>query len=78
MWNPDEAQSADDARHVFADDAETAATMWGEQDDNDSAEYNIAKGHPAIVYVQRFPTGPVEKYKVEGYYDPVYLAELVQ
>lgn len=78
VWNPDEAQTDVDARHIYAEDAETAVELWAENDDNDSAEYNIAKGKPAIVYVQRFPTGPVEKYKVSGEYEPRYMAEPVQ
>lgn len=78
VWNPDQAETIDDARRVFADDAADAVEMWAEEDDNDSAEYNIAKGQPATVFVQRIPDGPIEKYKVIGEYEPRYTAVPIQ
>jgi hypothetical protein len=84
VWNPDEGQTLEeDARTIFANDAEDAVEKWAEDDDNDSAEYSIAKGTPAVVCVQRYnakdePEGPVERYRVEGYYDPCYIVEAIQ
>jgi len=84
VWNPDQGETLEsDAHVIYANDATTAAEMWAKADDNDSAEYNIVKGTPAVINIQRFntddePEGAVEKYRVEGYYDPVYLAEPTQ
>ena len=60
---------------VYAQEAETAAEAWAEHDDNDSAEYDIAKGQPALVCTAREPDGTVEKFRVHGEYQPVYWAE---
>ncbi len=78
VWNPDQEEE-EDARVIFADDPESAAEEWGEQDDNDSAEYDIAKGKPAIVSVRRYPPedNPTLQFKVQGEYEPRYWAEAV-
>ena len=83
VWDPDQGETLEDADIVYAEDADTAVEMWAEQDDQDSAEYSIAKGTAAVVCVQRYsidnkPESVVERYRVEGYYNPVYLAELVR
>ena len=84
VWKPDQGESlADDAKTIYAVDSEAAAETWAENDDNDSAEYSIARGTPVVVSVQRFnakdePEGAVERYRVEGYYDPCYIVEAIQ
>ena len=78
VWNEDQGETWEEAELVYADDAEEAAAAWGEQDDNNSAEYDIAKGTPAVVCVQRHRDGPVERYRVHGEYEPRYWAEPVK
>jgi hypothetical protein len=82
VWNPDQAETVEDARTIYARDAEDAAVDWGERDDNDSAEYDIAKGTSAVVCVQRLgqngPEGDIEKYRVSGEYNPDYWADRVE
>jgi hypothetical protein len=77
IWNPDEGQTRDDARPIYARDALAAVEKWAEQDDNDSAEYRIAQGHSATVIVQA-PDGAQSRYKATGEYNPDYYAEQVE
>lgn len=77
VWDEDQGQTREDARLVYTTTPDSAAEAWAEHDDNDSAEYSIAKGTPTVVCVAREPDGPVEKFKVHGEYQPVYWAEPV-
>ena len=78
VWDPDQG-TIEDARTIYAYNAEWAVTAWAEQDDNDSAEYSIAQGCPTTVHVKlRDVEGKVDKYKVTGEYEPTYSAELVE
>lgn len=81
VWNP-ETEYEEDAVEVYAHRADTAVESWAEQDDLNSAEYDIAKGHPVTVCIQRAGKddtwGTIEKYKVTGEFEPTYDAELVE
>ena len=77
VWNPDQSETVEDAKPIYAMDALSAAEDWAEQDDN-SADYCIAKGQPATVCVQRVPDGPVEKFRVSGECQAVYMAEPIE
>jgi hypothetical protein len=77
VWDPDQS-TIEDARTIYAHDADWAVTDWAEQDDNDSAEYSIAKGTATIVHVQlKDGSGDVHKYRVTGEYEPNYHAEYI-
>jgi hypothetical protein len=85
VWNPDQGETREDARPIYARDAEAAVEKWAEQDDNGSAEYSIAKGHAAVVHVlihRPEDFGPIparaEKFKVYGQYEPIYWAEKIE
>ena len=78
VWNP-EVEEEEDARVIFAEDPMDAVEAWAEHDDNDSAEYDIAKGKPAVVSIRREPTdGAVFQFKVFGEYRPHYWSEPVE
>jgi hypothetical protein len=78
VWNPETG----DAVEIYAYQAETAVEDWAEQDDSNSAEYDIAKGEAATVCVQRAEKdgswGATVKYRVTGEFEPSYDATLVE
>ncbi len=78
VWDPDQGNTVEDARTIYALNAEWAAEKWAEEDDSDSAEYSIAQGTSTVVCVQPKEGGPIEKFKVTGEYEPTYSAELVE
>lgn len=75
IWEDGQTREDVDPRPVYANDGEDAVERWAEREDNDSAEYDIAKNpqRPLTVCVQR-EGGPIVKYTVQGEYQPVYYA----
>ena len=76
-WCEDYGQDEDDARKVNAYDAESAARVWAEWHDQNSAEYAIASGSGTVVTVKETASGMVEKYSVSGAAVPSYYARKV-
>ncbi len=76
VWNADEGETLDDAKTIYAIGADEAVEEWAEDNDHNSAEYGIARGTPALVWVQT-EDGHRRQYKVSGEYEPVYWAEPV-
>lgn len=74
VWRPENRETEEDAREVFAADEEEAAEDWAEHDDADSVEYAIVKGDDATVLVRKKDGGPVRKFVVTGEAVPHYSA----
>jgi len=73
VWNVDESE--EDGHTFYARDAEYAVEKWAEYDDTNSAEYHIAQGGKAAVFVKQIDTDePPKKFSVTGEYEPVYYA----
>lgn len=74
VWCPGNDEGEGEARTIYEYDAESAAAAWAEDDDQDSAEYSIARGTPAVVHVRDPRTGELTRWSVVGEYDPTYHA----
>jgi hypothetical protein len=77
VWNPEHGD-LEGARMFYAHSVEVAVSAWAEQDDEDSADYLIARGNPVVVCVKSMPDGPVARYRVTGEYEPTYSVEPVE
>jgi hypothetical protein len=85
LWVPENGETEEDAREVYASDAEGAVEKWAEADDRDSADYSIARGADVTVMLRyadkpermpRFLPEGVITMGVYGEYEPVYHASI--
>ena len=75
VWESENDET--DAREVRAFDEESAAEKWAEEDDCNSAEYDIISGNDVEVTVKA-PDGTIKKFKVSGESVPQYHADEVE
>jgi hypothetical protein len=67
---------SDEWKKIHAPDPGTAVERWAERDDAGSAEYRIASGKSAKVYVCD-PNGNVTRWTVSGERVPQYSASMI-
>ena len=73
-----EDQNGDEWITLRAVDAEHAAEIWAEDEDDNSAEYSIVSGKYEPVVFVRDQDGVVTKFKVTGESVPRYNAEVLK
>ena len=78
VWSPENDESVDDgSMKVRARDAESAAELWAEREDRESAEYSIVGGKstPTVcVVLASEPSAEPTRWFVEGESVPSYSA----
>jgi len=77
IWCPQMDETSLDANTILADGAYAAVEKWAEENDSNSAEYDIAKGKPVVVYVM-YEDGGIRKFGVVGEFQPVYYVTLCE
>ena len=74
VWAPERGETEADARGIEALDAGQAAEDFAEWDDNNSAEYSVARGEEITVHVRGTDLGAeVQRFRVSGEYVPSYM-----
>lgn len=69
VWRPDQGQEEEDGHKIRCrDDEYTAAELWADWSDWNSADYSIVKGNDATVLVRRIdkPGCKIFKFNVTG------------
>ena len=75
VWNEDDDRI--DSCNVYAMSGSDAVEKWAEEDDCNSADYNIVSGRDATVMVAA-PDGKLAKFIVSGGSVPEYHARFVE
>lgn len=75
VWCEEQGECEDDARTIYAHDAESAAQKWADQEDHESAEYSIVaqKWEPTVT-VQDQRDNELKWFIVSGEAVPSYSA----
>lgn len=76
LWlvTPEDCDPEVDAWHIYAVDAEEAATKFAERYDQETAEYSIVSGEDVLVLVTDEQRENQTWFEVEGYSVPEYSA----
>jgi len=78
VWRPDYDQTRDDGRTIEAHSPACACVYWAERDDQQSAEYSIARGNAAELLVAELGSSlPPFRYSVVGEAVPSYHATML-